>query len=45
MGYTGAVFERFFGGVMGIALAGCALLAWTAVPFGLGLLRFNRKDF
>ena len=45
MGYTGAVFERFFGGVAGAAVAGVALVAWTAVPFGLGLLRFKAKDF
>jgi Cu-processing system permease protein len=45
MGYTGAVFEAFFGSAMGMALAGLALLAWTAVPFGLGFLRFRAKDF
>ncbi|MFL5507602.1 MAG: ABC transporter permease subunit [Gemmatimonadales bacterium] len=45
MGYTGAVFEKFFGTGAGLALAGGALLAWTAVPFLLGLRGFARKDF
>ena len=45
MGYTGAVFEKFFGTGAGLALAGGALLTWTAVPFLLGLRGFARKDF
>jgi Cu-processing system permease protein len=45
MGYTGAVFERFFGSGVGVALAGTALVAWTALPFLLGLRGFARKDF
>ncbi len=45
MGYTGAVFERFFGGGLGLAVAGGALLAWTVAPFVLGLRGFARKDF
>ena len=34
MGYTGAVFGRFFGTPLGIAAAGAALLLWTgaAIP-------------
>ena len=45
MGYTGAVFERFFGSAYGLALTGGALVAWTGLPFGLGLRRFQSKDF
>jgi Cu-processing system permease protein len=45
MGYTGAVFEAFFGSALGMIVAGLALIGWTAVPFGLGLLRFRAKDF
>jgi Cu-processing system permease protein len=45
MGYTGAVFEAFFGSALGLILAGSALGAWTAMPFLLGLLRFRAKDF
>lgn len=45
MGYTGAVFQKFFGGAGGAALAGSALLAWLAVPVALSLRQFRRKDF
>jgi Cu-processing system permease protein len=45
MGYTGAVFERFFGGFGGLAIAGLALSLWIAMPAALGLRLFQRKDF
>lgn len=45
MGYTGAVFQDFFGGTVGMILSLSCLAAWTLVP-GLGALRaFVRKDF
>jgi Cu-processing system permease protein len=45
MGYTGAVFERFFGSAGGALLASLALVVWTGVPLLLGARRFQRKDF
>jgi Cu-processing system permease protein len=45
LGYTGAVFERFFGTAGGATIATLALATWAAVPFLLGLRRFGRKDF
>lgn len=45
MGYTGAVFQHFFGTGAGLAVVSTALVVWTAVPLGLGLRRFQRKDF
>jgi Cu-processing system permease protein len=45
MGYTGAVFERFFGSTGGALLASMALVMWTGVPLLLGARRFQRKDF
>ena len=45
MGYTGAVFERFFGGTTGTIAATLALAAWVAVPVALGARAFRRKDF
>lgn len=45
MGYTGAVFQRFFGGPLGIALASTALVLWVAVPAAVGARQFRRKDF
>ncbi|RMH52156.1 MAG: hypothetical protein D6685_16880 [Bacteroidetes bacterium] len=45
MGYTGAVFERFFGSALGTGVSLAALGLWLVVPLGLGLHRFRRKDF
>ncbi|HEU4565065.1 MAG TPA: ABC transporter permease subunit [Gemmatimonadaceae bacterium] len=45
MGYTGAVFEKFFGSGGGIALAVTVLALWVAVPATLALRRFGKKDF
>lgn len=45
MGYTGAVFQRFFGSVVGTAVAGGALALWLLVPLLLGARAFRRKDF
>lgn len=44
MGYTGAVFQRFFAGA-GAFVAGLALLAWIAVPAFAGSRAFHKKDF
>lgn len=45
MGYTGAVFQRFFGTAWGIALAAASLVVWVAWPLAAGMARFRRKDF
>ncbi len=45
MGYTGAVFQHFFGGVSGAALAAATLALWMAAPIALGQRAFRRKDF
>lgn len=45
LGYTGAVFSRFFAGATGIAVIALALVAWIAVPLAGGLAAFKRKDF
>ncbi len=45
MGYTGAVFSRFLGTSLGIAVASLALVAWAVGPALLGLRGFERKDF
>lgn len=44
MGYSGAVYERFFGNASGILIALIALLAWTAVPTAFAFRAFRRKD-
>lgn len=45
MGYTGAVFNRFFGSGLGMITAGGLLAVWLAVPAWVGMRVFNRKDF
>ena len=45
MGYTGAVFERFFGAAAGSVIGATALLAWVAGPLAWGMAIFRRKDF
>jgi len=45
MGYTGAVFQRFFGSPLGLAVASTALAVWIALPLTGALQLFRRKDF
>ncbi|HET8654616.1 MAG TPA: ABC transporter permease subunit [Longimicrobiaceae bacterium] len=45
MGYTGAIFERFFGSFWGTALAVGALALWLAIPLAVGARSFCRRDF
>jgi Cu-processing system permease protein len=45
LGLTGAVFERFLGGVAGSLVALTALGAWVLVPAALALRRWQSRDF
>jgi len=45
MGYTGAVFQDFFGGTAGLAVAVGSLSLWIVGPSLLALRAFERKDF
>lgn len=45
MGYTGAVFNNFFGSLLGIIISIFFLITWTVVPIILSMLFFNHKDF
>ncbi len=45
LGYTGAVFQQFFGGTRGTTIAVGALLVWVAAPLALAARAFARKDF
>jgi Cu-processing system permease protein len=44
-GYTGAVFERYFGTAQGSLWSAGALSLWAIVPFFLGMRRFSARDF
>lgn len=45
MGYTGAVFQDFFGRTSGAVASVASLVAWIGVPYALALRRFRRMDF
>jgi Cu-processing system permease protein len=45
MGFTGAVFVRFFGSGVGVALTLGALLTWLALPLAAGWRAFLGKNF
>ena len=45
MGYTGAIFQRFFGSSSGMIISSICLLFWIIVPFLLSSRFFKKKDF
>ena len=45
MGYTGAVFQNFFGSVLGIFISIFFLLIWIVLPIILSTKSFSKKDF
>ena len=45
LGYTGAVFQRFFSQSSGAWLAAGMLLLWIVAPVSIGARWFRRKDF
>lgn len=45
MGYTGALFQQFLGGTVGLAVAASCLAAWVIIPAAIGARMFSRKDF
>ena len=44
MGYTGAVFNDFFGTNLGMAISFSVLLLWTLLPIWFSIRKFNKKD-
>jgi Cu-processing system permease protein len=44
MGYTGAVFQNFFGGLQGMVVLMISMFIWITLPFYFGLRHFSRKD-
>ena len=44
MGYTGAVFNHFFGTVIGMGLSFLVLLFWLMIPLWMSIKNFNHKD-
>lgn len=44
MGYTGAIFQQYFGSYAGLGLSFLLLSLWAIIPFSLSLRKFKRKD-
>ncbi len=44
MGYTGAVFQQYFGSSWGLLVSFGLLCLWVFVPFYISLIKFKRKD-
>ncbi len=44
MGYTGALFQHFFGSIWGVGLSLTAMFAWIAGPLWVAARIFRRKD-
>jgi len=45
MGYTGAVFEKFFGNNIGIIITFSAMILWVIIPIWIAKHIFEKKDF
>lgn len=45
MGYTGALFEKFFGSAAGTFISMISLLLWTFLPLYPGFLAFRKRNF
>ncbi len=45
MGYTGAVFRKFFGTDLGLILSTLSLVLWTVIPVLFIIKVSNKKDF
>lgn len=45
MGFTGAVFQKFFGSGVGQFMTATALIGWIAMPLFFSMRGFERKNF
>lgn len=45
MGFTGAIFKKFYGSALGSLVSGISLIIWIIIPFWMGLKKFKSKDF
>jgi Cu-processing system permease protein len=44
MGYTGAIFQQFFGTRLGMTITFTLLCLWALLPFSISLRKFKHKD-
>ena len=45
MGFTGAVFNKFFGSLTGMSISTAILICWTVLPIFLIVKKASNKDF
>ncbi len=45
MGYTGAVFQKFFGSSVGVLISAGCILLWIIIPLFFSTEIFRKKDF
>lgn len=45
LGYTGALFQRFFGTGLGLMVSICLMMLWVVLPCGLMIRKSSRNDF
>jgi Cu-processing system permease protein len=45
LGYTGAVFQKFFGTNFGLIISVAMLILWVLIPTGIIYRMAKRKDF
>ena len=45
LGYTGAVFQKFFGTNFGFIISSFVLTLWVLIPTYLIKVKSNKKDF
>lgn len=44
MGFTGAMFQDFFGNSWGLLISFILLILWVLIPFSISLRKFRKKD-
>ena len=44
LGYTGALFQKFFGSNLGLLISSLALIIWVIIPVTIGRYRFKKMD-
>ena len=44
LGYTGAIFKKFFGNQLGVAIAFVLISLWALLPFLFSLRKFKKRD-
>jgi len=45
LGYSGAIFQKFFSNFAGIVSSFVSLLIWIIIPLIISIKKFNKKNF